>query len=164
MRSSYEATYEETTRDRTNNHNEKTNEKTNEKIMKELQANQRGLSINKNGKNKNIYTLFDFWNLKKIIIHREIEKYKSHIASRLKKYSVEEIKEAISNYSTILKGSEYYWTHKWSLDEFLSRKGGLDKFLTANDPFSNFKNGKGQIKGDNVQTSENVAAYEEYQG
>lgn len=134
--------------------------------MKKLRKNRKPLSINKNVQElkngKDIYTIFEFWNSKKIILHREIEKFKSHISAKLKNYSVEEITEAISNYSTILEGSEYYWTYKWGLDDFLSRKNGLDKFITANDPFSNFKKGQKENEGDKLQTRENAAAYEDY--
>lgn len=107
-----------------------------------------------------IYTIFDYWNSKNIIEHREIQKFKSPILAKLKNYSVEEIKQAISNYVLILKSDEHYFTHKWGLDEFLSRKGNLDKFLTVNDPFHNFKNFK---KKENEKTHiENAAAYKEY--
>lgn len=144
---------------------EKTIENTTENTMKKLRTSKKTPAINKNDKelknDKDIYTIFNFWNEQKIILHKEMEKYKSHISARLKNYCIEEIKEAICNYSTILKSNEHYFTHKWGLDEFLSKKGGLDKFITANDPFNNFKKGKGQ-SGDKQQTERNPAAYKEF--
>jgi|TARA_B100000315_G_scaffold235154_1_gene249819 hypothetical protein len=127
---------------------EKTNRRTNKKTKSEPGKNQSDLSINKNYKElkneKDISTIFNFWNEQKIIVHREIGPFKSHISARLKNYSADEITGAISNYSTILEGDEYFFSYKWGLDEFLSRKNGLDKFITANDPFNNFKSGKGK--------------------
>lgn len=87
--------------------------------------------------NKEIYIVFDFWNEQKIIVHRDLDKFRSVINSALKKYSIDEIKEAILNYKKILSSSGYWWEYKWTLKEFLQR--GLDKFLTVNKPFENFK-------------------------
>ncbi len=87
---------------------------------------------------KTYIAVFDFWNAKNIVTHREIKKFIPHIRAKLEYYSLEEILEAISNYAAILKSPKHYFTHKWGLDEFLSRKGGLDKFMTVNDPFTNF--------------------------
>ncbi|MGR3219193.1 MAG: replication protein, partial [Candidatus Anammoxibacter sp.] len=90
--------------------------------------------------NTNIYIqLFDFWNSHNIITHREIDKFVPSMKARLKSYTTEEIMNAISNYSEVLKDDKYYFTYKWGLDEFLSRKNGLDKFLGANNPFDNFR-------------------------
>jgi len=76
--------------------------------------------------------IFQFWNSKRIITHRNFEKMARHINAALKLYSLEEIKTAIENYATVLFGVQYYWTHKWTLDQFLSRKNGLDRFLLEN--------------------------------
>jgi len=108
--------------------------------------------INKNDKNdKNIidnyiYSLFDYWNSLKIIVHRDITEFKPHLHAALQKYSVEEIKEAMKNYNDILKSEEYYWTHRYKLDEFLKRKGNIDRFLSINKPFENFRKDKTKKK------------------
>lgn len=86
---------------------------------------------------KNIKNIYDFWNEKNIIQHREIEKHKPAIKAKLKNYSEAEITEAISNYKKILDGPEYWFSYQWTLTEFLQR--GLDRFLTANNPFKNYK-------------------------
>lgn len=98
----------------------------------------------KNVRNKNIYKeLFDFWNSLKIVIHQKLtEKMKKAINARLKDgKSPEQIKEAMSNYAKILHSDKYYWSHKWTLNEFLSREEGakMELFLTKNDPFSTYK-------------------------
>jgi hypothetical protein len=41
----------------------------------------------------------------------------------------------MNNYVEVLHGEQYYWSHKWTLKEFLTR--GLDKFLTVNKPLDN---------------------------
>ena len=95
---------------------------------------------NSKRRNKEVYAVFFFWNKQKIITHKSLEKFSPHINARMAEgYGLREIIDAIKNYETILIGDEYYWSHKWSLDEFLSRKGGLDKFITINKPFENFR-------------------------
>lgn len=76
--------------------------------------------------------IFEFWNKQGIIRHREFERFKPHIKKRLRKYTKEEIKQAIANYALVLKSKEYFWSYKWSLDQFLTRKNGLDRFLPGN--------------------------------
>lgn len=87
---------------------------------------------------ENIYSVFEFWNKKKITTHRSIEKHKSSINAALGVYNEIEIKNAISNYSKILIEDTYYWTHRWTLKDFLQR--GLERFVDENNPFENFKN------------------------
>ena len=79
--------------------------------------------------------IFNHWNDQKIISHRAITpKIETKIRSAFKIYSLEEIKISISNYAEILKDDNYFWTYKWTLDEFLVR--GLTKFLET--PKDNF--------------------------
>jgi len=101
-------------------------------------------------KKNDIYTIFDFWNNQEIVVHRDIEKFKSSINSALKNYSLDEIKDAILNYKKILTLDEYFWNYRWTLKEFLQR--GLDKFLTVNKPFENFK----QVR---VRATETLPSY-----
>ncbi|WP_092484725.1 hypothetical protein [Desulfoscipio geothermicus] len=56
-----------------------------------------------------------------------------------------EILEAIDNYAEVVHGDDYYWTHKWRLDEFLLR--GLDKFKSESDPRTNFLKDKSKAPG-----------------
>lgn len=89
---------------------------------------------------ESIYSIFDFWNTQGIIKHKTIDKYKPSINASLKEYTEVEITKAILNYNTILNDPLYYWTHKWTLKEFLQR--GIDKFRDENNPFDNHKTDK----------------------
>lgn len=110
---------------------------------------------------ESIYSIFEFWNIQEITKHRTIDKCKSNINASLVNYSEEEIKEAISNYKTILTENKYYWTHKWTLKDFLTR--GLDQFVTENNPFDNYKTKNGSGKGGYQTRSEkNAQAKEEF--
>lgn len=86
---------------------------------------------------ESIYSIFDFWNSQGITKHKTIDKHKPSIKASLKEYTEVEITKAILNYNTILNDPLYYWTHKWTLKEFLQR--GIDKFRDENNPFDNHK-------------------------
>ncbi|NMC58368.1 MAG: hypothetical protein GYA51_03130 [Candidatus Methanofastidiosa archaeon] len=77
------------------------------------------------------HEIFDYWNSKKIITHKSLEKIKRHITAALKIYALEEIKSAIDNYALVLSSPDkYYWTYKWDLKDFLIR--GIERFLPQN--------------------------------
>jgi len=89
-----------------------------------------------------IYTLFNYWNEKEIIKHRKMNQaMQSHINARLEEYSIDELKKAIDNYSTILQSDNYYWTHKWSLQDFM-KPNNVARFVDESEPLSNFKSNK----------------------
>ena len=97
---------------------------------------------------ESIYSVFVLWNEQGITKHKTIDKHKPSINAAIKEYSEGEIKKAIINYNTILTDPIYYWTHKWTLKEFLQR--GLDKFRDENKPFDNYKSDrKGGSRGEN---------------
>lgn len=99
-------------------------------------------NVKKDKNDKNIYiVIFDYWNSKKIIVHKKLtDKIKRKISGALDTHSPDELKKAIDNYHTVLTGDEYYWTYKWTLEDFLQR--GLEKFLT-DACFENYKKDKG---------------------
>ena len=76
-----------------------------------------------------------YWNSKKIVTHKETPALLKSIVNYVRKrdYSLEQVKDAIDNYSIILNGSEYFWTKKWNLNDFLSR--GVAKFQSDVKPF-----------------------------
>lgn len=84
-----------------------------------------------NTKINNIDIIYKHWNSVNIIVHKKLtEDVKKAITKRLKEYSVEELCSVISNYAEILNGQEYgLWTYKWTLFEFMSRAGAIDKFI-----------------------------------
>jgi len=93
-----------------------------------------------------IYTVFNFWNDQKITVHREPEKFKSCINARLKYYTAEELCRAIKNYADILNSPDHFFSYRWSLSDFLTRKNGLDQFIIRRVAFANFrKNGAAAI-------------------
>ena len=89
-----------------------------------------------------IYSIFEFWNEQKIINHRKLnDQMKRHINARVKEdgYTEEELKKAISNYKQIIDSDKYYWTHKWTLQEFM-KPGNAIRFMDEAEPFRNFIN------------------------
>jgi len=93
---------------------------------------------------ESIYSLFDFWNSLKIMVHRDKEKFKPNLNAILEKYSEKEIRDAMQNYKIVLEDDKYFWTHKWELRDFLQR--GLDRFLSTNKPLENFLKEKSNEK------------------
>lgn len=99
--------------------------------------------LNETKLNKTIYiVLFNLWNEQGIITHKNLTSgMKQAIDSARKDYSQEEIEQAMRNYAVIAKGTEYYFDHKWTLAEFLSRGKGnnIERFLDLEVAKSNFK-------------------------
>lgn len=96
------------------------------------------LTKNELTKNDDIYTLYEFWNDQDIIKHRRLnQKMKSNTNARLKDYSLEELKKAIANYSEILKNDKYYWTYKWTFQEFM-KSDNVIRFMDEANPMENF--------------------------
>jgi hypothetical protein len=81
-------------------------------------------------KHKDVYThIFEHWNSKDIIKHRSLnDRAKGSINAKLEDYTSEEICQAVDNYAAILRDDRYYFTYKWTLQEFLQR--GFETFLT----------------------------------
>jgi len=120
---------------------------------------------------ENIYSrIFDFWNDQKIVIHRKYPpppNGKSTIKTAVNNlvkggYSENEIRDAITVYSRILKSDRHFFNYRWSLVEFLIR--GFEKFRTWELANSNYRenNGKNadqrgpsqkQIHGMNITTN-----------
>lgn len=98
-------------------------------------------NIQKKHTKDNIYTIFNFWNEQNIVIHKEPNGSGSAINNALKTYTVDELKQAIKNYSEILHDqTKYYWSHKWTLKDFIHR--GVDKFLDGDVARSNYARNK----------------------
>ena len=85
-----------------------------------------------------IREIYEHWNSKGIIKHRKMNaQMKSHINARLKEYSFEELKKAIDNYATVLNDDKYYWTHRWTLNDFM-KPGNVARFVDEAEPLINF--------------------------
>lgn len=107
--------------------------------------------LTKNELTKNdeyIYMLFDCWLEQGIIQHKRMnQKMKSHTNARLEDYSVDELRQAIKNYAEVLKGTQYYWSHKWTYEEFM-KPNNVVRFLDEAEPKKNFldKSNKGKVE------------------
>lgn len=111
----------------------------------------------------NIYSdIFNFWNDKGIKRHRSLSiSIKQSIDKALKEFTVEEIKQAISNYATILHDETYFFSHIWGLDEFLVKKDKdrirqLPKFLNDGSQWINYQNSKKQDKDNIIPFNNNI--------
>lgn len=84
--------------------------------------------------------IFNYWNSKGIIKHSCMtEKISKAIKKTLILYSKYEIKCLIDRYSQILGEKEYYFKYKWSLVEFLTRKGGANEFSDSGSKWVNYQ-------------------------
>jgi len=97
--------------------------------------------------NKVYIYIFDVWNELRIIVHKKCTPdMKRTIENALTDYSQEELEQSIRNYAEIVKGPEYYFDHKWTLVEFLSRRNNnnIERFLDLEVAKSNFKKEAGR--------------------
>ena len=87
--------------------------------------------------------IFAAWNSEKIIQHSQPSaKIKTKINAALKEgYTESAIICAIQNYSTVLRGPQFFFKYKWPLENFLQR--GLKSFVPEATPLSNFLKDKG---------------------
>ena len=75
-------------------------------------------------KEKDIYiSLLDFWNSKKIIVHKVLsDTMKKKINAKLQEgYTLKDFKTAIGYYAQIIRDDKYWLEYHWTLDEFLQR-------------------------------------------
>lgn len=90
-------------------------------------------------KNTNIENnIYSHWNSKEIIVHKSLTKDMEKVIEKaLKKYSDNEIVQAIDTYSEILE-SDFYFNYKWSLVDFLNRKNGISTFMEEGSNKANY--------------------------
>ena len=119
-------------------------------LLKELENNLKIKSIEtKKESSKSVEEIFNYWNSKKIIKHKDITPViKKEVMKVLKKYSAEDVKQAIDLYSEILK-SEFYFSYKWSLSDFLKRNNGISTFMEEGSNKANYEEWKTKNKASN---------------
>lgn len=121
----------------------------------------REVKLSKDNKYK---VIFDHWNIYKNQgnwkSHREVTpEIEEAITERLKKYSVEQLKSAITNYADILLCPQFVWSKNWTLREFITRHRPDDRnelqiyrFLENNFSPDDFKRNSGR-QGDKTDRS-----------
>ena len=101
-----------------------------------------------------ISNIFNYWNTKNIIVHRELnDTIHKAIEKALKKYSEEEIKTYIDRYAEVFHDTTYWWHYKWSITDFLTRKDGISSFTDEGTKWANYcedKSRKGATNADNM--------------
>lgn len=104
-------------------------------------SNDQQMSTNNNGNKgnkENIYTIFEHWKEKKIVVHKSLNaKMESHINARLGDHEVSELLKAIDNYSEVLDNDKYYWSHRWTLQDFM-KPNNVIRFLDSSKPLETF--------------------------
>jgi hypothetical protein len=86
-----------------------------------------------------ISNIFNYWNDKNIIKHRELtEDISKTIEKALNTYKEEEIKTYIDRYAKVLADKNYFWHYKWSLKDFLTRKEGIAAFSDEGSKWINY--------------------------
>jgi len=104
-----------------------------------------------------ILMVWDFWNESNIIRHRDLSKFSGAINGRLRFYSVSELCEAIRNYNDILHSDRHWFSYRWTLDQFLTRKNALDNFVDREIALNKYK--KGRIRFEDDQTEDDGADF-----
>ena len=110
----------------------------------------------------NIKEIFDYWNEKKIHVHRNISDFKTKIDNVLKEHSVEEIKLSIDHYKEVLDNPDYFYKYKWTLNEFLGREKGYKEFLDNGNKWENYKLFKEKQKSYNPYKREEISRETKY--
>lgn len=91
-----------------------------------------------NTENNYIYMVFEYWNSKGIIKHREMNKeMKSRINAKLKKHTKDELIKAIDNYKQVLDDPNSYWTHEWELQDFM-KPNNVTRFVDKAKPLTKY--------------------------
>ena len=99
-------------------------------------------------KSLGIKGVFDHWNGKQIKVHRAIsETLKNALKNALKKYTAEQICGAIDAYAHRLQDSADFFSYRWTLLEFLTRKNALPVFAELSQNTEQVKVQKAQEAG-----------------
>jgi len=97
--------------------------------------------------NEDIQKIFEYWNSKKITVHRTLtQPMKQRLRTVIKNYGITELLTVINNYSTVYHGEQYYFKYKYTLLQLLRTKD-LDQFGSEADPLHNFLKNKNQWGG-----------------
>ena len=148
-------------------HKHQANEQQNEQHLnnKRTTDEQQMNTYNKDKKEKkdnNIHIgILNFWNSKKIIVHKQTDELLESVGIIIRKNKLKEdnIKQGIENYSIVLADKKYFFKYIWSLENFLSRKKALPSFLEGGENWENYK----QKNKDNIAIQEAVKHEKDWQ-
>ncbi len=107
--------------------------------------------IKKENIKENIYSIsahkvLSVWNEQKIINHKTLTgEISKAINLALNKYGLKEVVLAIQRYSKLYHDPDYFFSYKWTLVNFLSRRRGLPDFLDGGEKWENYMS-RGQPK------------------
>lgn len=86
-----------------------------------------------------IQSVFDFWNEQNIFVHRELTApLITAIKKAIAEYSESSVKEFIKRYKTVLDDRSYFFSYKWSLLDFLTRKSGIAAFTDEGSKWADY--------------------------
>ncbi|MCF8009018.1 MAG: hypothetical protein K9K32_04570 [Halanaerobiales bacterium] len=113
----------------------KTSKKPEEDHKRTSKEPQKDLNNNDNNDNKihihadEIEEIYSCWKdlLSDVNNARLTKKTKKLIATKLKKWDKEDIKQSIKNYNEIYR-SDYYYSHNWTLQKFIKQSNGATRF------------------------------------
>lgn len=139
-------------------------------------TNEQQMNTNKNGKNdknvkKNIYSdIFNLYLEQEIIKHKELtDTMKKAIDKATKKFSIDEIKLAITRYGVMYRDKENtyakdYCKYKWTLQELLTREKGISEFLNEGGKWIRYTDKQQGNNFEDKKTQEAYAALEHLKG
>ena len=106
-----------------------------------------------------ISSIFNYWNTKDIIVHKELSiEMSKAIEKALKMYNEETIKTCIDRYAEIFHHKGYFWHYKWSLTDFLNRKEGISAFTDEGSKWNSYQDFLKNPKPTEKQEEENPYA------
>ena len=89
--------------------------------------------------------IFNLWNSKNIIVHKKpTENMVKAYKKALKTYTDNEIIEAIENYNKCLNDDNFYYSHKFTLENFLKQSNGMSNFTSEGQEYINYLNQSGK--------------------
>ena len=115
--------------------------------------------------NNNVTDVFEFWNSKKIIVHKDLNgATEKQIVKSIKEYGLDNLKEYINRYEKVIHDKNYFFNTKWSLCEFLKQSNGISSFTDEGSKWLNYINHKdySKPKDNGKQATKREYTKEEY--
>lgn len=97
---------------------------------------------------KNIYSeIFSYWNEQKIIKHQELTPEMVKAIDKISKtLTLEQIKICIERYKKVLEDDTFFFSYRWTLVDFISRKNGIKDFLDDGAKWVSYQSSKKEAK------------------